>query len=143
MILEYDIPVRESWNLVRDHRDALSDRFYRNLFSLDPTLRDKFTRFDDATRSRKLLAALEEIIQLLDEPDRLVSVIVPLGRRHASYGVTDRDYETGTTAFLMAMQDLLGDRFSSDAERGWREVHALVTEVMRRAGRSVVHLEPG
>lgn len=143
MILEYDIAVRESWNLVRDHRDALTERFYRNLFSLDPTLRDKFTRFDDATRSRKLLAALEEITQLLDEPDRLVSVIVPLGRRHAGYGVTDRDYETGTTAFLMAMHDVLGDHFTVEADRGWREVYALVSEVMRRAGRSMAHLEPG
>lgn len=143
VILEYESAVREGWHLVRDQGPALTERFYNHLFALDPHLRALFVRFDHETRSRKLLAALEEIIKLLDEPDRLVSVIVPLGRRHAAYGVTDRDYETGTTAFLMAMQDVLGDRFSSDAERGWREVHALVTEVMRRAGQSQAQLEPG
>ena len=134
MILEYEVAVRDSWNLVREHRGALAERFYRHLFALDSDLRALFVRFDDDTRSRKLLAALDEIIHLLDEPDRLVSVIVPLGRRHADYGVTDQDYDTSTTAFLLAMHDTLGERFTVEAERGWREVYALVSEVMRRAG---------
>ena len=137
MILEHEAAVRESWSLVRERGAALTERFYENLFTLDPALRALFTRFDLETRSRKLMAALEEIVRLLDDPDRLVAVIVPLGRRHASYGVMDRDYDVATTAFLLAMHDTLGDEFSAEAERGWREVHALVTEVMRRAGHSV------
>lgn len=141
MILEHETAVRESWNLVREQGPALTARFYDHLFALEPSLRALFSRYDEATRSRKVIAALEEIVHLLDEPERLISAIVPLGRRHAGYGVMDRDYDTGTTAFLQAMHDTLGDRFTAEAERGWREVHALATEVMRRAGHTVVRVE--
>jgi hemoglobin-like flavoprotein len=140
VILEYEAAVRESWILVHDQGAVLTARFYENLFALDPALRALFTRFDEATRSRKLLAALDEMVLLLDAPDRLVSAIIPLGRRHGEYGVTDRDYHTGATAFLLAMHDVLGERFTVDADRGWREVYALVSEVMRRAGHGVTRV---
>ena len=141
MIVEQEAAVRESWLLIRDQGSALTERFFHYLFTLDPTLRTLFGRMDEATQSRKLMAALDEIVRLLDEPDRLVSVIVPLGRRHSGYGVMDRDYDTGATAFLMALHDVLGDRYSDEVERGWREVHALVAEVMRRAGHGPVRAQ--
>ena len=140
VILEHDAAVRESWNLVRDQGAELTGRFYDHLFALDPALQALFVRLDDETRLRKLMAAVDEVIQLLEEPDRLVSVIIPLGRRHAEYGVTDRDYHTGATAFLLAMHDVLGERFTIEADRGWREVYALVSEVMRRAGHGMARV---
>jgi hemoglobin-like flavoprotein len=140
MTLEYESAVRASWDLVRDDGGLLTGHFYRHLFALDPALRALFAHSDEPAHSRKLLAALDEIMRVLDEPHRLVAVVIPLGMRHAGYGVTDRDYETATTAFVQALQDTLGDRLTPDMERGWREVHALISEVMRRAGHSTARV---
>jgi hypothetical protein len=38
------------------------------------------------------------------------------------------------------MHDVLGERFTIEADRGWREVYALVSEVMRRAGHGMARV---
>jgi hypothetical protein len=41
----------------------------------------------------------------------------------------------------MALHDVLGERYTDPVERGWREVRALVAEVMRRASHGSVRAQ--
>ena len=88
----------------------------------------------NAVTGNKLLLTLGEMVRLLDEPERLVAVIAPLGRRHAGYGVREPDYATATAALIGAMRDVMADAFTEEMAEGWRELHGLVSAVMVRAG---------
>ena len=92
MVLEHEAAIRESWALIRPAAAGVAHRFYDRLFELDPALRPLFHRSDPEALERKLVAALDEIVRLVTDPARLVSVIVPLGRRHAAYGVRPEHY---------------------------------------------------
>ena len=116
------------------HFDAISARFYQRLFEADPALAPLFQHTNLAGLRHKLIVALGEMVRLLDEPERLVAVIAPLGRRHAGYGVRERDYATGAVALIAAFRDVLGGTLTTEMEEGWRELHGLVSAVMIRAG---------
>lgn len=126
--------IHTSWALTAPSRGVLAARFYHHLFELDPSLRALFAAADFPSLERKVTAALGELVRLLDEPQRFVAVIVPLGRRHAGYGVRDRDYATASVALRLAFADVLGTAFTGDMDEAWRELHALVSAVMLRAG---------
>jgi hemoglobin-like flavoprotein len=131
---EQAVAIRTSWALTAPSRRVLAERFYLHLFELDPALRALFAATDFAALERKLTAALAEVVRLLDEPQRFVAVIVPLGRRHAAYGVRERDYTTASVALRLAFTDVLDTAFTGEMDQAWRELHALVSAVMVRAG---------
>ena len=134
MTSEHEAAVRESWALLAPHFDTISARFFERLFEADPAIEPLFRHTNLAGLRHKLLVTLGEMVRLLDEPERLVAVIAPLGRRHAGYGVRERDYATGTVALVGAIRDVIGDDFTMEMEEGWRELHGLVSAVMVRAG---------
>ena len=128
------VAIRTSWALTAPSRRAFAERFYAHLFELDPALRGLFAATDFEALECKLTAALAEVVRLLDEPQRFVAIIVPLGRRHAAYGVRERDYTTASVALRLAFGDVLGAAFTGEMDDAWRELHALVSAVMLRAG---------
>ena len=132
--------IHTSWALTEPSRGVFAARFYHHLFDLDPSLRALFAAADFPALERKFTAALGELVRLVDEPQRFVAVIVPLGRRHAGYGVRDRDHATASVALRLAFADVLGTSFTGEMDEAWRELHALVSAVMLRAA---LESEPG
>jgi hemoglobin-like flavoprotein len=65
-----------------------------------------------------------------------VAVLVPLGRRHATYGVREEQFALAGDALIEALRETLGETFTVDVEEAWRELVELVVAVMNRA----VHL---
>ncbi len=134
MTADHEAAVRKSWTLIEPHFGAISTRFFERLFEADPAIEPLFRHTNLAGLRHKLLLTLGEMVRLLDEPERLVAVIAPLGRRHAGYGVREPDYATATAALIGAMRDVMADAFTEEMAEGWRELHGLVSAVMVRAG---------
>lgn len=125
--------VRASWAALAPRLAELTDRFYEALFQLDPEARALFDRTDRGALGRKLAQTLDEIVGVIEEPGRLVSVLAPLGRRHRGYGVDQHHYDLAGAALLTAIRET-GNGLSAEAEQAWREVYGLVAAVMLRAG---------
>ncbi|HSE28912.1 MAG TPA: globin, partial [Gemmatimonadales bacterium] len=77
--------------------------------------------------------ALGEMATSLDDPGRLVALLVSLGRRHAQYGVRAEEFALASEALLLTLRDALGERFTPEVEEAWQELVGLVEAVMRRA----------
>jgi hemoglobin-like flavoprotein len=92
--------VQESFAAVAPIADDVAALFYRRLFDLDPSLRQMF-RGDLSEQRKKLMQMLTAAVKGLDRLEQLVPVVQDLGRRHSTYGVVDRHYETVGAALLL------------------------------------------
>jgi hemoglobin-like flavoprotein len=122
--------VQTSFAQVRPIADAAAALFYRRLFELDPKLRPLF-KGDMEEQGRKLMEMLGLAVKGLDRPETLLPALAALGRRHASYGVNERDYETVGAALIWTLEQGLGSSFTPDIREAWSALYRFVADTMR------------
>jgi len=125
--------VRTSWPAIASDRDAMTTRFYAHLFDIDESAARLFAGVDMAAQRAKLAQALAVVVKALDDPDSLLPAIAALGKRHVTYGVELRHFDSVGAALLLALGDVLGDALTAELREAWAEAYALVASVMRRA----------
>jgi hemoglobin-like flavoprotein len=125
--------VRASWPAIAANADALAENFYTSLFEIDASAARLFAYVDMAAQRAKLVHALAVIVDAVDNPDRLLPMVAALGRRHATYGIEQRHFDSVGHALLRALSITLGDEFTSEMHHAWGEAYELIASVMRRA----------
>src|SRR5215510_6244662 len=125
--------VQTSFAQVRTIAETAAALFYRRLFELDPTLRPLF-KGDLKEQGRKLMDMLGLAVKGLDRPEALLPALATMGRRHAGYGVKERDYETVGEALLWTLEQGLGPSFTPEVREAWATVYRLVADTMRVEG---------
>ena len=125
--------VRDSWRQFEPVAAPFERVFYDHLFELDPETQRLFASTDMETQAHRFWQMLAEIVRVLDEPDKLVSEVAALGRRHVGYGVTDGQYETVGAALLWTLEQALGPAFTPEVRDAWSEAYLVLATVMRRA----------
>ena len=129
--------VQESFAIVAPIADDAAALFYRRLFELDPSLERMF-RGDMAEQRRKLMQMLTTAVKGLDRLDQLVPVVQDLGRRHATYGVEDRHYDTVGAALLWTLEKGLGKAFTPETKEAWATVYGILATTMQEAAREAL-----
>ncbi len=127
--------VRASWRKFGPMSRQWAGFFYERLFELHPESQALFRHTDMDAQGRKLMQMLDAIVEALDHPEQLVAEVAALGRRHATYGVRDGDYQSVGTALLWTLEEALGPEFTPEARSAWSEAYLLLAEIMRRAAR--------
>ena len=112
--------LKESWTLVEDRADHLANHFYAKLFLTDPSLRDMFPVQMAVQRSR-LLGALVEAVQTVDDPSQFDSYLRSLGSDHRKFHVSPEHYGTVGGALIDALRTYAGDRWTVEYEQAWRD----------------------
>jgi hemoglobin-like flavoprotein len=125
--------VRETWKHAAATAEEAADLFYRRLFEIDPTTRDLFRTTDMFAQRQKLLQTQGFAIGSLDNLEILTSTLEDLGRRHASYGVTDAQYDSMGAALLWTLEQRLGRAWTPAAASAWTEAYGLLAALMRDA----------
>jgi hemoglobin-like flavoprotein len=129
--------VQDSFAIVAPIADDAAALFYGRLFELDPSLQRMF-RGDMAEQRRKLMQMLTAAVKGLDRLDQLVPVVKDLGRRHATYGVEDRHYETVGAALLWTLEKGLGKAFTPETKEAWATVYGILATTMQDAAREAL-----
>jgi len=124
--------IQTSFAQVRPIAGTAAAMFYRRLFELDPTLRPLF-KGDMEEQGRKLMDVLGLAVKGLDRPEALLPALAALGRRHAGYGVKERDYETVGEALLWTLEQGLGPGFTPEIREAWTVLYKLVADTMLAA----------
>ena len=109
--------LRDTWRAVTPIADDAAKLFYDRLFETDPGTRPLFARAVMPEQRAKLMAAIGQVIDGLDELDRIVPTIEALGRRHAGYDVTDAHYNSVGAALLWTLEQGLGDAWDTGRRR--------------------------
>ena len=129
--------VQESFAIVAPIADDAAALFYGRLFELDPSLQRMF-RGDMAEQRKKLMQMLTAAVKGLDRLEQLVPVVQDLGRRHATYGVEDRHYETVGAALLWTLEKGLGHAFTPETREAWATVYGILATTMQDAAREAL-----
>lgn len=106
--------------------------FYGKLFELDPELKTLF-KGDMDEQGRKLMQVIGVAVNGLDRLDQIVPVVQDLGKRHVSYGVEAKDYDTVGAALLWTLKQGLDSGFTPDVEEAWTVVYTLLADTMKAA----------
>lgn len=133
--------IRTSFDQVELIADLVAELFYRRLYQLDPTLKPLF-RNDMTIQNRKLMKVLHIVVNSLDRLDKLVPAVESLGRRHATYNVSDEHFTIAGAALLWALEQALGDTWTPSTEAAWTEAYELVSDVLRTSMRQARHTAP-
>ena len=124
--------VQATWVRLLPIKDSAAQLFYDRLFETDPSLRPLF-RGDMREQREKVMQVIDAAVNGLSRLERITAAIQDLGRRHASYGVKDHDYDTVGTALLWALDKTLGVEFTPEAKRAWATVYDVLATTMREA----------
>jgi hemoglobin-like flavoprotein len=121
-------------------KEDVARLFYFRLFQLDPALRPLF-KSDLVQQGQKLMAMLGTLISGLSRPEQVAPILRDLGRRHAAYGVQDRDYATVGTALLWTLDRGLGAAFTTEMRDAWIAAYFLVSRTMMDGGKPAQQLQ--
>ncbi len=124
--------VKSSWQQVLPIKDTAAGLFYNRLFELDPSLRDLF-KGDMAEQGRKLMAMINTVVNSLDQLGPVLGAVEDLGRRHAGYGVKDRDYDTVGEALIWTLGQGLGKGFTPAVKLAWVNAYTTLATAMKQA----------
>jgi hemoglobin-like flavoprotein len=129
--------VRNSWAKVIPGETLFADRFYANLFSLDPALRSLFPT-ELKIHGNKLLHMIGIAVGRLDDPDRLIPTLQQLGCRHVAYGVESAHYVSVGKALTLTLEQCLGENFTNPVRDAWTGFYELMAGIMKEAAYSDV-----
>ena len=135
-------PGQEGFERIAPQSGIAAMIFYRNLFTLDPSLRSLFHTTIEL-QGRKFMDSLEYTVASLENPQDLKSALEAMGRRHVSYGTKPGDYATVVKALLQTLEECLEKEFTTEVETAWRVALEYVAEAMQRGGEHVHALIEG
>lgn len=124
--------VVESYEELRPIPRSLGASFYERLFELDPSLRALFKGNLDNQASMFVSALGLAVLGLRDE-GLMPANVQDLGARHKAYGVPAGSYATFREAFLWALGQSLGEKFTPELRDAWSEAFEDLSRVMRKA----------
>ena len=116
---EQVVLLESSFAILAPQADALAERFYRRLFELHPDVQPMFEGSDLAEQQKKLLAALQLVINSLRNPDILKSALDALGKNHQAYGAEAVHYDAVAAVMLEVLEEFAGDRWDSSMAAAW------------------------
>lgn len=125
--------VQGTWRMVAPISDTAAELFYSQLFVMDPALKPLF-KGDMKAQGRKLMTMITTAVNGLTRLDTIVPAVQDLGRRHAGYGVKDRDYDTVGGALLWTLDKGLGEAFTPEVKEAWATVYGVLAGEMKAAG---------
>ena len=112
-----------------------AELFYGRLFELNPALRALF-KSDLHEQGKKLMQTLGFCVSKLDQLEMILPAVRDLGKRHATYGVADADYDTVASALLWTLEKGLGAAFTPEVKAAWTEVYVALASTMKEAARA-------
>jgi methyl-accepting chemotaxis protein len=131
--------LRRSFNRIAPQSGIAAMIFYRNLFTLDPSLRSLFHTTIEL-QGRKFMDSLEYTVASLENPRALIPALEAMGRRHVTYGTKPEHYETVIQAMLLTLGETLGKNFTPPVAKAWRQALEFVAETMQRGAAHVLAL---
>ena len=128
--------VQDSFAKVAPIADKAADLFYDRLFVVAPQARALFPD-DLSAQKKKLMQMLATAVANLHQVDKIIPAVQDLGRRHAGYGVTAKQYEPVGAALLWTLEQGLGPAFTAEVKEAWIATYTTLATVMTSAAARV------
>jgi len=124
--------VQESWQEVMLQPEEFAAMLYHKLFLLHPELKPLFIR-NMAMQGRKLVSMLTTAVEYPNDSEKMLPPLLAASQRHIQYGVSAEDYNKVTSALIITLQEVLGDRFDDELKKDWQAACFAIEKVMTSA----------
>ena len=121
--------VQRTFAMILPIADTFVAMFYDRFFAEAPETRRLFTT-DMALQREKVVDMLSMAVRSLDDPTTIENELADLGDRHIEYRVDAGYYEVMNRAIIGALQDCLGDRFTTEMAVAWENTLQFMTDKM-------------
>lgn len=128
--------VKTTWAQVVPIKEKAAELFYGKLFELDPAVKPLF-KDNIVEQGKKLMMAINTVVNSLDKIETMVPIIQDMGRRHAGYGVKSQHYDTVGAALIWTLDAGLGPAFTPEVKEAWVGAYTLLATVMKDAAEAV------
>lgn len=118
--------------VLREHGLAITRRFYAQLFTTHPELKNVFNLGNQANGAQQhsLAAAVLAYAANIDNAAALAPVIARIAHKHAAVGITKDQYPIVGQHLLGAIQDVLGDAATPPLLAAWAEAYGLLADAL-------------
>jgi uncharacterized protein YjbI with pentapeptide repeats len=121
--------IQYSRRMIRKPMDEFSRSFYRELFRINPSVKDLFlTNIEN--QALKFAQFMDLLLKSLNDTEKMLPALKALGRRHLRYGVEEKHYEIVNDALINTLRKSLGTTLSPEIEQAWRKMYRMVTFIM-------------
>jgi hemoglobin-like flavoprotein len=128
--------VKTTWAQVVPIKEKAAELFYGKLFELDPAVKPLF-KGNIVEQGKKLMMAINTVVNSLDKIETMVPIIQDMGRRHVGYGVKSQHYDTVGAALIWTLGAGLGSAFTPEVKEAWVGAYTLLATVMKEAAEAV------
>lgn len=128
--MDLQLELQASMNLMLEDEVGFAIIFYDKVFTLAPSVRALF-RNNMTDQGRLLTHMLGGIVYSLSRPEHLKKGLAKLGQSHVDYGVKAEYYPVVKQAMLETIDEVLGERKSSQTIAAWNEALDFVIDTMR------------
>jgi hemoglobin-like flavoprotein len=112
------------------HGEAFVTAFYERLFTRFPETRALFAATDMFVQRKKLQQSLALIVEHMQQPEELSSMLQELGKRHVTYGIRPEHYPLVGTVLLETFADFLGEHWTQAHHDAWVKGFEAVSSLM-------------
>lgn len=124
--------VQTSFEKVAPIAETAAGLFYGRLFEVAPSVRPLF-RGDMKSQGNMLMQTLGMAVRNLHQPERIVSAVQALGRRHVGYGAQPAHYPVVGQTLLWTLEQGLGTDFTPEVAAAWGKAYTLLADIMIEA----------
>jgi len=128
--------LESSFEALKPNAEHLVARFYEELFDRFPGVIPLFKNTQPEEQQKKLLAALQLVVNSLRKPQVLKKALLGLGERHQGYGAVLDHYGAVAETLLDVMSETAAELWTEDVARAWEDALNAVAEIMLSAYQS-------
>lgn len=117
---------------LREHGEAVTRQFYRDLFAAHPDLWNLFNPANqrDGGQARSLAASVLAYAEHIDHPERLGRMVERISGKHASLEVRAEHYPIVGHHLLGAIKQVMGDTATPDILDAWGAAYGQLAAIM-------------
>ncbi|XP_072043425.1 neuroglobin-like [Amphiura filiformis] len=136
--------LRQTWQVIysQENRKNFASTLFVKLFTVHPEAQSLFRtmkdlNFEQLEQSPKLiahayrvLAAIENLITNLDDPEVFVEMLKNIARSHGDTGVTRKNFEELGPVLVGAMGEILEDKLTPKAQEAWVLAYTFIVKAI-------------
>lgn len=118
--------------MLREHGEAITTWFYRDLFDAHPELLNIFNPSNqrNGSQARSLAAAILSYAAAIDAPQHLAGMVERIGNKHGSLEVRPEHYPIVGHHLLRAIRGVLGDAATDEILEAWGAAYGVLADIM-------------
>ena len=123
--------VKSTIPLLENAGSALTNHFYKRMFSQNPELQDIFNMSNQHTGRQQvaLFEAIAAYAKNIDNLAALTTAVERIAQKHTSFNIQAKHYEIVGMHLIETLRELATEAFTPDVEEAWTQAYLFLAQI--------------